>query len=58
MTDVRWKGKMVRIRYWYQGTSESGKFVLTGLMPKRIAKRILKAHAYERAEIVSDFEGA
>ena len=48
---------MVRIRYWHQDTAESGRFVLSGLMKKSVADRILEARAYERAEIVSDSEG-
>jgi len=49
---------MVRIRYWYQTTNETGQWVLSGLMLRTNAEKILKANIYERAEIVDDSVGA
>jgi len=46
----------VRIRYWYQETIESGRFVVTGIMALHTAKYVIEAGAYERAEIVLDEE--
>ncbi len=49
------QGQLVRIRYWSQETIESGRWMLSGLVSKATAERILKT--YERAEIVPDSEG-
>ena len=48
--------KMVRIRYWYQETMESGRWMLTGLMPSDSALRIHESRLYEQSEIVTDSE--
>ena len=45
---------MVRIRYWYQETTESGRWCLTGLMSEESAHKIIRAGILERGEIVSD----
>lgn len=49
-------GKMVRIRYYWQETPESGNWQLTGLMSAKSAKKILKSGFLDRAEIVDDSE--
>ena len=45
---------MVRIKYWQQETIESGRFILTGLMPLKTAKKLV--NEFERGTIVSDSE--
>ena len=45
---------MIRIKYWRQETIESGRYILTGLMPLKAARELAKD--LEEATIVSDSE--
>lgn len=44
----------VRIRYWQQETIESGRWMLTSPIDKRLAEKLLEDGIYEQAEIVPD----
>lgn len=46
------------IRYWFQESTESGRFVLSGLVSLSNAERLVKSGCFEKAEIVEDSESA
>lgn len=47
----------VRIRYWLQETTESGRWCVSGIMTVETAKKIVNSKVYESAEIVFDEAG-
>ena len=48
--------QLVRIKHWQQETIESGRFVLSGLMSLKAAKKIINDGFVEDGTIVPDSE--
>ena len=47
------KQEQVVVRYWVQDTMESGRWIETGPMPRRIAENAIANNLYDRGQIIT-----